>query len=129
MRSSAIGDSVEGDSLELQCRKIYLHGPTKTRFTNKLVFSFKLSIHGFAKIAKPLGDPTKQLSAKSHVEEGDEIHGERIFGFSSKPLGRQEVRHATGTHKATFVPTRAKSYALVEIGVRDQLQAIDQSND
>ena len=126
MRSSAIGDSVEGDSLELQCRKISLHGPTKNKLSPKLVFSFKLSIHGYARIAKPLADLTAVLSQTSHVSEGDEIHGERIFGFSFKPLGRQEVKHATGTHKATFVATKANSYALIEIGVREHLQAIDQ---
>ncbi|CAM3805780.1 hypothetical protein CCOS865_01851 [Pseudomonas reidholzensis] len=128
MRKSAIGDSIEGNALELQCRKFKMNGPTKSKFTKALVFNFKLSIHGFARISKPLGDTETQVSDKSMINVGDEIHGESINGFSSKPMGREEVKHATSTHKATFVSTRGKSYANVEIGVREFLQAIDNSN-
>lgn len=124
MRTSAIGDSVEGNALELQCRKFSLHGPTKTKKTKALVFAFKLSIHGFARVAKELQDSTNQISEDSMIDEGDEIHGETINGFSSKAPSRPEVKHATSTHKASFVSTRGPSYAVVEIGVRDQLQAI-----
>lgn len=124
MRASSIGDSVEGNALELQCRKFKMHGPTKSKFTKRLVFSFKLSIHGFARITKSLSEDCSKISPDSMLSEGDEIHGETINGFSSKPPGREEVKHATSTHKATFVATRGQSYAQVEIGVRDHLQAI-----
>lgn len=124
MRSSAIGDSVEGNGLDLQCRKFHLHGPTKTKLTKGLVYTFKLSIHGYARVSKTLADKTAPISSSSRLDEGDEIHGETINGFSSKPPGRPEVKHATSTHKATFVSTRGQSFASVEIGVRDQLQSI-----
>lgn len=124
MRASSIGNSVEGNALALQCRKLKMHGPIKSKLTKRLVYNFKLSIHGFAKVTKPLSDECEQISPGSMISEGDEIHGETINGFSVKPLGREEVKHATGTHKATFVATRGQSYASVEIGVRDHLQAI-----
>ncbi|MFJ3112320.1 hypothetical protein [Pseudomonas putida] len=124
MRTSAVGDSVEANALELQCRKFALNGPTKSKLTNALVYNFKLSIHGFARITKPLGSDEPQTFSAAMIQEGDEIHGESITGFSSKAPGRQEVKHATSTHKATFVSTKGKSYARVEIGVRDHLQAI-----
>jgi len=127
MRSSAIGDSVEGNALELQCRKFHLQGPIKTKLTKGLVFSFKLSIHGFARVSKTLAEKCTPISDASRLNEGDEIHGETINGFSSKPPSRPEVKHATSTHKATFVATRGQSFASVEIGVRDQLQAITAS--
>lgn len=124
MRLSAIGDSVEGNGLELQCRKFHLQGPIKSKLVKGLVFTFKLSIHGFARVSKILPDPSTKISEGSLLNEGDEIHGETINGFSSKAPGRPKIKHATSTHKASFVATHGQSYATVEIGVRDQLQAI-----
>jgi hypothetical protein len=124
MRTSAIGDSVEGNALKLQCRKFSLQGPIRSRHTNGLVYTFKLNIHGFATITKELVETSTKISDKSLMKEGDEIHGETINGFSSKAPGRETVDHATSTHKATFVSTRGPSFATVEIGIRDQLQAI-----
>lgn len=124
MRLSAIGDSVEGNGLELQCRKFHLQGPIKSKLANRLVYTFKLSIHGFARVSKVLPDSTTKISEDSLINEGDEIHGETINGFSSKAPGRPKLQHATSTHKASFVATHGHSYASVEIGVRDQLQAI-----
>lgn len=123
MRASQVGSEVEGDSLELQCRKINLHGPIKEKLIKGVVWRFKLSIHGYARVAKTLSDPSKRLSKGSLIQLGDEIHGEAISGFSVKPLNKASVAHATASHKATFISSRAYSYAAVEIGVREMLQA------
>lgn len=124
MRTSAVGDSVEGSALKLQCRKFLLQKPIKNKHTNSMVFPFKLNIHGYATVTKELSENLEKIFEKSRTNEGDEIHGETINGFSAKAPGKPSVDHATSTHKATFVATRGQSYATVEIGIRDQLQAI-----
>lgn len=124
MRTSAVGDSVEGNALILQCRKFSLQGPIRSKHTKSLVYTFKLNIHGFATITKELAETSIKISENSLLNEGDEIHGETINGFSTKAPGKETVDHATSTHKATFVSTRGQSYATVQIGIRDQLQAI-----
>lgn len=116
---------MEGEGLSLQCRKFTAHPPYRHKDTQKLVFPFKLSIFGLATVSKAYQEGTKPFYATSHRDVGDEIHGEAVGGFSSKAPSKPEIKHATGTHKASFVATRGPSYAYVEIGVRDQLQAND----
>ena len=123
MITSGVGDSVEGDGLNLQCRKLYLHGPIKSKDLNRLIYTFKLSIHGFATVSKSLPENAIAVSESSRTDIGDAIHGEAIGGYSFKAPGRQTVDHATSTHKAKFISTRSQSFAFVEIGVRDHLQA------
>lgn len=121
MRLSTIGSTVEGEKMELQCRKFSSHPPRRDSKLKKLVYPFKLSIHGFARITETYQDGKELCRETSHTALGDEVHGEAIDGFSLKPHGKERVEHATGTHKATFVSLRGGAYAHVEIGVREQL--------
>lgn len=92
-----------------------------------MIYPFKLSIHGYARISKTYEAGKALKSTKSFIAEGDEIHGEAVDGYSCKPLGKPTVEHATATHKASFVKARGGAYAHVEIGVRDQLASAKKS--
>lgn len=114
--------------MELQCRKFSPQPPRKDPKLG-LIYPFKLSIHGFARITKPYQLANQAKHDKSLLALGDEVHGEAVDGFSKKPVGRPRVEHATHTHKATFVDLRGGAYAHVEIGVRDQLADARRSSD
>lgn len=120
MRSAEICSSVEADALQLQCRKFYPQQPRKDPNLGRIVYPFKVSIHGRAWVSKPYEDDVPNLREQSMRNLGDEVHGETLDGFAQKPIGRPKVDHATSTHKATFVTIRG-GYAHVEIGVRDHL--------
>ncbi|MGO4366417.1 hypothetical protein [Pseudomonas sp. PAB10] len=124
MKSSVVGDSVEGDGLDLQCRKFTLHPPKKNKDLNLVVYPFKLSIFGYATVKKEFSKSETLVKETSGRNVGDEIHGETVGGFSAKAPSKPEVKHATSTHKASFITTRGQSFAFVEIGVRDHLQSL-----
>lgn len=122
MRSTTVCNSVEGDTIELQCRKFYTHPPRRDP-NRGLVYPFKVSIHGFARISKPYETNAPISRKESFVGEGDEIHGEALDGYSLKPIAKAKIEHATSTHKASFVTLR-KGYAHIEIGMREHMAKI-----
>lgn len=131
MRSAKVCSSVEGETLELQCRKFSVQQPRRHPDLGKVIHPFKISIHGYARVVKPYlkpysavgpNDGSTPLRQQSMLILGDEIHGEAVDGYGQKPIGRPEVRHATASHKATFVKVRG-GYAHVEISVRDHLSS------
>ncbi|MGO4803454.1 hypothetical protein ACEN2T_29730 [Pseudomonas sp. W22_MBD1_FP4] len=124
MNSSAVGASVEGDGLELKCRKFTLHQPKRNKDLNLLIYPFKLSIFGYATVKKEFSKSETLVNKTSGCNVGDSIHGEAVGGFSAKAPSKPEVKHATATHKASFIITRGQSFAFVEIGVRDHLQSL-----
>jgi hypothetical protein len=123
MRQSHVCNSVEGEVLELQCRKFSLQPPRKDPKLGKLIYPFKLSIFGIARITKPLDPHTSATKKTSLLAVGDEVHGEAVDGYGIRPVGRPAVGNATGTHKASFVTVKGSAYAHVEIGVRDHLES------
>lgn len=122
MKSAEVGASVEGESIEVQCRKYQQLLPYKHPKIGSLVYPFKLSIFGKVSILKPLNDVVSKIREESLVAVGDEIQGESITGHCARALPKAEVKHATASHKASFVKTRGHSFAQVATGLRELLQ-------
>lgn len=123
MKSVIIGSSVEGISIEVQCRKYYQLLPLKDALLNRIVYPFKLSIFGRVTVLKPLEDGMLPINTNSLINIGDEIKGESIAGHCERALPKPEVKKGSGSHKASFIKTRGHSYARVDIGIREVLQA------
>lgn len=127
MKSANVCTSIEGEKISIVCRKFSSQPPR--RDSGKVVYPFKLSIHGAAKVEKAY-DQADQLNRKvSYWSVGDEVHGEAIDGYAGKPIGPLGLVNATHTHKAQGVTLRGGAYAHVEIGVRDHLTSVKQIPD
>ena len=127
MRSSTVCTSLEAKKIELQCRKFYAQRPRKDLKLKKIVYPFKLGIHGFARINEAYSSKDELYCSESLWGAEDEIHGTTLDGFAVKALGKERVEKATGTHKATFVDCRGGVYVHVEIGLREQYQNKNES--
>lgn len=121
MRYAEVCTSIEAEKMEIQCRRFTARTPKKDAKLGKTVYPFKLSIHGFARVTEAYAKDAILYRDESHTGSDDELHGTTVDGFAVKPLGKQRVEHATGTHKATYVQCRGGVYAHVEIGVREHL--------
>jgi hypothetical protein len=120
---NSVGDSIEGEKIELQCRKFQPHTPRRDAKMGCLVHPFKLSIFGKAWITEAYVGNKTLFCEGSKLELSDEVRGEAIDGFALRLLGKPAVVNATSSHKATSLRCRGGVYAHVEIGVREQLQA------
>ena len=121
-KHTQVGSSIEGNSLGLQTRKFLPRPPEKDSILGVVVYPFKLGIFGLAQIAAELVPRKAIWSANSALNLGDELHGESISGKSEKPLSKPAVSAATGTHRASFITTKGRSFAIIEVGVRALLQ-------
>lgn len=127
MKSSQICTSIEGQSIDIQCRKFTAHPPRRDPNLG-LVYPFKLGIRGLARVGRPLDPGSDPWRSGSFTASGDQIFGETIDGFAGKPIRNVRVGPATGRHKGSFVTIRGPAYAHVEIGVRELLQRKSKSN-
>lgn len=125
MKSAVKGASVEGMSIEVQCRKYTNLLPKKDLVLARTIYPFKLSIFGKVRILKELDSEAVLVSKTSLTSVDDEILGEAIYGHCEKVLPKPEVKHATASHKASFIKTRGHSYARVDAGTREVMQAIE----
>lgn len=123
MKSGSSGSSVEGSAIEVQCRKYYNLLPFMDKTLNRIVYPFKLSIFGKVKVVKVLDEGTQLVCLTSMVKLGDEIMGAAIAGHCAKALPKPQIINATATHKASFIKTRGHSYARLDAGMREVLQA------
>ena len=121
MKSSVICTSIEGNAIDLQCRKLTVH-PPRREIGVGIVYPFKLGIRGNATIARPLNAGESPWRLSSYLAIGDEVFGETVDGFSGKPVKDAKVKKASGRHKGSFVTVKGRAYAHVEIGVRELLQ-------
>lgn len=123
MKSGSTGASVEGSAIEVQCRKYYNLLPFRDKSLNRIVYPFKLSIFGKVKVVKVLDEGAKPVCATSMIAVGDEIMGEAIAGHCAKALPKPQIINATASHKASFIKTRGHSYARLDAGMREVVQA------
>lgn len=121
MRSNVVCSSIEGEGMELQCRKFFPRPPRKLP-TGTIIYPFTLSIYGIATVTKTLESQKSTWQTTSMVALDDSINGESIDGYAEKPLGKPVVRKGTGRHKASFIVSKAHCFAHVQIGTRDSLQ-------
>lgn len=123
MKSGSTGSSVEGSAIEVQCRKYYNLLPFLDKTLNRMVYPFKLSVFGKVKVVKVLDDDATLVCGNSMIALGDEIMGESIAGHCAKALPKPQIINATASHKASFIKTRGHSYARLDAGMREVLQA------
>lgn len=123
MKSGSTGASVEGSAIEVQCRKYHNLLPFKDKTLNRIVYPFKLSVFGKVKVVKVLDEGATLVCISSMIAEGDEIMGEAIAGHCAKALPKPQIINATASHKASFIKTRGHSYARLDAGMREVLQA------
>lgn len=117
MTSSVIGDSVEGESLRLQCQKFSFIKPTKNKTTSQITYNFKMHIQGYAKVSQTLSANTQPIKKTSKLELDAQIYGDIISGFSCKPPNKSTPDNTTSTEK--YFDTRGHSFAYVESEIRD----------
>lgn len=121
MRGVSLGSSLEAVCLSLKTRKFYPQPPYRHELLGRLVYPFKLGMRSEATIDEAYPSEHSFLDASSFRDEGDQLLGETLSGFSSKSI-RPEVNHGSGTHKATFAKAKAGSYAKVDIPVREIIE-------
>ena len=120
--SSAIGASVEGEKLDLVTRKWETYPPKKDAEA-KTRYDFKLGMNGSAEITEAYQDPLVVcVYTTSMFEVRDSVNGTVVTGWAYKPLGRPNVKKASGTHSGTFVSISGGCGAIVRISPREQLQ-------
>lgn len=124
MKSALVCTSIEGERIAIVCRKFSPQPPRKD--SGKMVYPFKLSIHGSAVVEKAYDIKDQLMREVSHWIVGDEIHGEAVDGYAGKPIKPPVLVNETHTHKAQSVTLRGGAYAHVEIGVRDHLSSVKQ---
>lgn len=122
MKSASVCTSIEGEKISIVCRKFSVQPPRKDN--GKMVYPFKLSIHGAATVAKPYESQDQLNRKESFWAAGDEVHGEAVDGYSGRPIGPRVLVNETHTHKAQAVTLKGGAYAHVEIGVRDHLNSV-----
>lgn len=125
MKLVGIGASVEGFSIQIQCRKYINLPPMKDRVLGRMIYPFKLNIFGRVEIIKELEPGCEPISKESLLAIGDEILGETVYGHCERALPKPEVKKGTSSHSASFTKSRGHSYARVDIGIREVLQAIE----
>lgn len=123
MIATSVCCSLEAEKIEIQARKFLMQTPRRDSKLNKLVYPFKVSIFGIARVSQVYPDDQGLYRECSMRCEGDELRGETLDGFATKPIGKQRVAKATASHKATFVDCRGGVYAHIEIGPRHLLAA------
>ncbi len=128
MKSVTKGASVEGSSIEVQCRKYTNLLPKKDLALARTIYPFKLSIFGKVRVLKRLEAGTELVCAMSMTNVDDEILGEAIYGHCEKALPKPEIKQGTSSHKASFIKTRGHSYARVDAGTREVMQAIEKNS-
>ena len=122
MRYTDVSESIEGNALNIQCRKFNARPPCKDVTLGTIIFPFKLGILALATIAVELTPKACIWCETSHLDLGDSLQGEAIEGQCARPLGKVEVKPATAKHKASFLTTKGKSFARIEVGTRALLQ-------
>ena len=122
MIATKIGSSIEGSQLELSTRKFYPVLPIWNSVLGAMVYGFRLQVYGVGTIIEELSPKKPVIKANSMLSIDDQIRGERVVGFSSKPLSNPRVYHATGRHRATAIIAKKFGFAKIEIGVRHLLQ-------
>lgn len=118
-----IGTSIEGKKVAFQARKFQFKRPYKEkRLEFKNVYPVKLSIFGIAIIDTELNPKKAIINEHSYLNEGDEVRGESLKAFSTKPIPEVSVKPATAKHKANFSYSKDYTYAEIEIGLRHILE-------
>lgn len=122
-RGAVMGASIEGEKIDVQTRQWDAGRPMLDPKTNKRRYGFRLGIRSSAVISEAYGDPANSVSSESSmVQEGDEIMGATIRGWSKKPLGKPNVEKGSGSHSASFLTVKGGCFARVDTPAREILE-------
>jgi hypothetical protein len=84
--------AIEGERLQIQGQKITSAGaPLLTRNTNEMVFPVTATRRAKGIITQERNPKEARFRPYSFLDEGDEISGKNLWGFSSLPLRRINV--------------------------------------
>ncbi len=120
------GDTIEGNSVKLEARKI-LPGMPEI-LCNKRLYTFKLQDHALAKVLK--NAEKRIVNSNSHIKKGDYITGDLIEGGSekkiptSKQIKKKNIKNKTGRHKTQAVKTKKYTYAKISREWEDRKTSI-----
>lgn len=126
VRMATVGSSVEGEKVQIETRQFHAKLPARNPITKRLVYNFKLGIHGSAEITECYGNPDVQVVYSTSLKDvGDVVHGTSLTGWAIKPLKDPHVKKATGTHSGSFLDLSGGCFVSVDIPPRDHLQSQD----
>lgn len=125
MIATDVDASIEGEQLDFTSRKYIPAFPQHNEELDELVFHFRLSMLSKGVISVELNPKKHRVSSTSLLNVADEIQGERLTGFSSKPIPPPVVTTASGTHQASVFSTKEFGFAKIEIGIRALMQMKD----
>lgn len=116
--------SVEGSKLSVIGQKIRPHGvPTKPfKDSSEVVFQLTVSINGKSIILEPNDPKVTKFREYSFLDEGSEISGRELWGFSSDPLGPDDIKKGgpgrTASHTGQFVEVSGTCFMEIIQGWR-----------
>lgn len=114
-------ESIEGEKIVLQTRKLTMHLPRHNKEKNRNEYPFKLGINSLAEIVEAYPEGRHSDKSNSARSRGDSLRATVIDGYALRILGRPTVAKGSGTHKGQFLTVKGGSYAHVEIGTRELL--------
>ena len=112
--------SIECKSAALKTRKMLIGLPVKHHILNILVFRCTLDRNSSATIVKELYPKKALLDNQSLLDKDTSINGDSISVLSEKPIkkNKEEIKKGSSTHKASFLKTKAYTYAKLEKAYR-----------
>lgn len=118
-------ESIEGERIALQTRKLTMHLPRHNKEKNCKEYPFKLGINSLAEIVEAYPKERKSDKPKSARSLGDGLRATVIDGYALKIIGRPTIEKGSASHKGQFLTVKGGSYAHVEIGTRELLARDD----
>lgn len=108
------GDSIECQRAELTARRFSPLRPKKHDLLGGLVYGFQISDYAVATIEKELNPKKARIRAQSLLDEGDQLSGDIISGFSQRKVPDPTLVNRTGRHKAQSVSTSKFTFAQID---------------
>lgn len=110
--------SIECAAAALKFRKIKPLLPVNHSILKSIVYPYSFERNSSAKINTELTPKIFKIEKKSMLNKGDTINGEKISVISKKLIKQDKaaVKKGSGTHKASFIRTKAYTFAKLERG-------------
>jgi hypothetical protein len=84
--------AIEGSEILITSQKICPRGDPKLTTGNRMVFPISASIRAVGTITSESNPKVAKIRDYSDLNLGDEISGKNLWGFSSSPLQRGDIR-------------------------------------
>lgn len=112
--------SIECKSAALKTRKLIIGRPVLHNILKILVYRCTLDMNSSATIEKELDPKKALLDNQSLLDKGASINGDSISVLSEKPIkkNKEKIKKGSSTHKASFLKTKAYTFAKLEKAYR-----------